>query len=500
MIKLFLALTVIVSFASSGANASAEERVALVIGNASYQSAAALKNPVNDAEAVAAELETLGFEVTLGKDLTYDELRDTVRAFTRSASTADMTVFYYAGHGIAVDDENYIVPVDAKLDDPFDWEFEVYSVSEVLRLVGRSAGPSLIFLDACRDNPMASVLAQAQGMATRSVSSRGLQRIPSETVGTSGSVIAYATEPGQVAADGDGQNSPFTEALLTHLSAENLDFASVTSLIRKDVIDKTNGAQRPRFDVALNGPLILNPVDNRQPEQPSAEAPAIATPTTPTTTNASASLDIQKLMFETARESNDVADYEAFLAAFPDSPFASMAQNAINRLQEDTQQVASLDQTTTDQQFSSTRLIAVPLSLQLTQAARSLESSQVTEQALFLNREQRKAVQLRLNLSGFNVGGVDGNIGPNSRKGVSAWQTANGLLGTGYLNAVQHQYLVSSTEDAFKQHLASNPNALAAPQRARQTTTSNTKRNNNNRVGDFIGGVAVGIGLGKILD
>ncbi|MEE4188144.1 MAG: caspase family protein, partial [Roseobacter sp.] len=445
--------------------AKTEHRVALVIGNESYAAAADLKNPINDAEAVAAELESLGFDVTLGTDLGYDALRDTVRAFTRSASTADVTLFYYAGHGIAVDGENYIVPVDATLDDPFDWEFEVYSVSEILRLVGRSAGPSLIFLDACRDNPLASVLAQAQGMSTRSVSNRGLQRIPAESVGTSGSVIAYATEPGQVAADGDGENSPFTEALLTHLSTENMDFASVASLIRGEVMEKTNGVQRPRFDFALNGPLILNAVAT--PEVvPMAEA---AVDTTPSVTVApadnSAALDVQKLMFETAVASNDVADYEAFLSTFPDSPFAPMAENAINRLtveQKEPEQFASLETGSAQRaQPSASRLISAPLALQVTDAARRSVSSQATEQAMSLDLAQRKAVQIRLNMAGQNVGSADGSIGPKSRRGITAWQTFNGFAPTGYLNVVQHQFLVASTEQPFQQYLAANPNALS---------------------------------------
>lgn len=495
-----LAMSFVLALSTLGA-AKTETRVALVIGNESYVEAADLQNPINDANAIAQELESLGFDVTLGMDLSYNELRDTVRQFTRTASTADLTVFYYAGHGIAVDGENYLVPVDAKLSDPFDWEFEVYSVSEILRLVGRSSGPSLIFLDACRDNPLAAVLAQAQGMSTRSVSSRGLQRIPAETFGISGSVIAYATEPGQVAADGEGQNSPFTEALLTHLSSENTDFATVASLIRGDVIEKTNGAQRPRFDFALNGPLVLNAVAEPQKD------PVVETSLNNTATDelapaqsTDAALKVETLMFETAVASNDIEDYRAFVKAFPNSPFALLATNAINRLSKDesTEELVALADPAPAQP-GATRLVALPLTLELTQAARSMPSTAETDNGLFMDYSQRKALQIRLNLAGHNVGTPDADVGPKTRAGITSWQSANGLAPTGFLNAVQHQYLVASTDLAFSQHMAANPNALAAPQ-VSQSGTKRKKNNANNGIANFVGGVAVGIGLGKILD
>ena len=482
------------------AAASTENRVALVIGNQNYASAGTLKNPINDARAVSDKLESLGFDVLSGTDLTYDAMRDTVREFTRKARKADVTVFYYAGHGIDVEGKNYIVPVDAKLDDAVDWEFEVYAIAEILRLIDRSPGPSLVFLDACRDNPLASVLANAQGMSSRSMNSRGISRIPTETMGTTGSVIAYATEPGQVAADGTGNNSPFALALVNHLDTENTDFASITSLITRDVMEMTDGVQRPRFDVSLTGPLVLNErvldsteVASLDPELPVQDAKP--TPETPASTDL---VEVEKFMFETAMASKDIADFNAFLQAFPNSVFAPMAQNAISRIEkeertaQETEQVASLD---TSELAQASRFAQMPLALGVTPQVQIAPSGQATENALAMNKTQRRAVQLRLNLAGFNVGSPDGSFGRKTRTGISSWQTANQFAATGYLNNVQHQLLTASTHSAFQAHLASNPNALQPVASASSGNSRNTQRNN----GNFIKGFATGVGAAILL-
>ncbi|WP_424973229.1 caspase family protein [Dinoroseobacter sp. S76] len=484
-------------FMASVAAASTGERVALVVGNANYESASPLKNAINDADAISAKLSEMGFDVVQGNDLTYDALRDTVREFTRRARKADLTVFYYAGHGIAVDGDNYLVPIDATLSDPVDWEFEVYNVGEILRLIDRSPGPSLVFLDACRDNPMAATLASAQGMGSRSLNNRGISRIPTETMGTTGSVIAYATEPGQVAADGKGDNSPFAIALLNHLDTANTDFASITSLVTRDVIEMTEGVQRPRFDVSLTGPLILNAVAVPEPVVPSNDVAVLPTPN-PTPVAPQDTLQVEKFMFEAAMTSNDVADFQAFLTAFPNSMFAPMAQNAITRLEGEAEekkaeQMASLQ---TDRLPSQdlTRLVTLPLSLTVTPQAAALVSSEATERSLFMNKMQRRQVQLRLNVAGYNVGRPDGAIGPNTRRGLREWQAANAFPATGYLNNVQHQFLTASTKAGYDAHLASNPNALTPV--VRQSGSSGKK---NSSGSDFITGVIVGTGLGVIL-
>ena len=154
-------------------SAAAEERVALVIGNSAYRNTAALANPVNDATAMAAALRRLDFAVTLVTDADKRATDDALRNFVRALRGADVGLFYYAGHGLQVDGTNYLIPVDAKLADEADLAFEASDVDQILRLMEKSSAINLLFLDACRNNPMAQTLATA--MRTRSVAvGRGL--------------------------------------------------------------------------------------------------------------------------------------------------------------------------------------------------------------------------------------------------------------------------------------------------------------------------------------
>jgi len=473
--------------------ALAQNRVALVVGNSEYGSNGVLKNPEFDAKAVSLKLSSLGFKVVEGYNLDYDDMRETIRQFARESRNAELTVFYYAGHGIAVDNVNYMIPVDAKMDDAVDWEFEVYALPDVLKLINRSDGASLVFLDACRNNPMAEKLALARGMSTRSLSTRGLSPVAFKTLGTSGSVIAYATEPGQVALDGEGDNSPFTTALLRHIGTANVDFAALTSLITRDVLEMTDGQQRPRFDVSLTGPLILNQVNTPTETLQTAAV----NPTVPI--QSGGGFEVEKIIFDTARTSGDAADYQAYIDAFPNGAFAVLARNAMQRQQGVTDgssgdtQVAALNggnQGGLSEATQSYRGID-PLILTITPAARAGASSKATEDLLALTRVQRKEMQLRLNLSGNSVGRPDGIVGKGTRRGISSWQAMVGYAPTGYVNAVQHQTLVANTEAAFVQHMAANPNALV------HRSSGKRRKKSNNGFGAFLGGLAVGALLSR---
>ena len=194
----------------TGHAAQSSERVALVIGNASYANAPALANPLSDAADVGAALRRLGFSVTRLRNADYAALRRGLQEFTRTASGSEMAVVYYAGHGIEVDQRNYLVPVDARLASDHDVEFETVPLDLVVRSVERASGLRMVILDACRDNPFAASMRRAG--TTRSIG-RGLARV--EPAGST--LVAYAAKGGTVAADGDGRNSPYTAALLAHL-------------------------------------------------------------------------------------------------------------------------------------------------------------------------------------------------------------------------------------------------------------------------------------------
>ncbi len=521
--KLFRFLLILTTALGLASVASAN-RVALVIGNSKYAHAQPLPNPVNDATAMAEKMRSLGFDTVEGYDLDFDDMRTTLREFARKARNAEISTIFYAGHGIAVDGVNYLVPVDASLDDPVDWEFQVYDMEEFLRHVRHSKGASLIFLDACRDNPLADTLARNMGNSTRSVGGRGLAKIEIES-NAAGMAIAFATSPGKVAQDGAGNHSPFTEALLKHIGKPNTDISEVMSLVTGDVFESTDQQQRPWINASLTGPVVLNPVNT---EVLTDAAPAETLPGAARgTTTANASIDVQKFMFDAARESNDPADFQAYIDMFPDGLFAQMARNAVRRIEQESApaapapvQVATAAPTqqhinqpvqtqvqhaaVVPQQQNTgttvTRSLAAPLVLTVTPALRAKISNQHDETLLNLNRNQKREIQGRLNALGHNVGGADGSFGPKTRRGVSAWQSANGIAATGFLNAVRHQLLVANSENQYQTWLASRPIATKRKSSSGRKTTKRrtTRRNNNNAaIAAGVAGFAAGVLLGR---
>jgi uncharacterized caspase-like protein len=228
--------------------ASAEKRVALVVGNTHYEHSPALTNPANDAEDVARVLKSLGFEVLLGLDLDKRAFDLKVRDFALALSQADTALFFYAGHGLQVSLQNYLVPVDAKIARERDLDFEVVRLDFILKQMEleREGKTNIVFLDACRDNPFTETLARTMG--TRAISiGRGLAEVQTGV----GTFIAYSTQPGNVASDGSGRNSPFAGALKRHLPEPGRNLTNIMINVRKDVLDATQGRQVPWDHSAL---------------------------------------------------------------------------------------------------------------------------------------------------------------------------------------------------------------------------------------------------------
>ena len=217
---------------------SAAPRVALVIGNASYEHAPALANPLNDAADMGAALERLGFAVTRLENGSDAEMRRGLNEFRRAASASEVAVVFYAGHGIEVDGRNFLVPVDARLATDQDVEYEAIPLELAQRAVERASGLRLVILDACRENPFAVSMQRAG--ATRSIG-RGLARV--EPSGET--LVAYAAKEGTVASDGDGRNSPYSEALLRFLEEPNLEVMFMLRKVRDAVLASTGGSQEP---------------------------------------------------------------------------------------------------------------------------------------------------------------------------------------------------------------------------------------------------------------
>lgn len=216
-----------------------EKRVALVIGNSKYQSVPALPNPPNDAEAMAASLRAIGFDsVTLLNDLGRDEFIAALKAFAAEADTADWAVIYYAGHGFEMAGINYLVPVDAKLASDRDVTDETITLDRLMSTVESARKLRLVVLDACRNNPF---LAQMKvGSATRAIG-RGLALVePAQAT-----IVAYAAKAGNVAADGEGANSPFAASLAKRITETGLEINKVFRFVRSDVLAATNNSQEP---------------------------------------------------------------------------------------------------------------------------------------------------------------------------------------------------------------------------------------------------------------
>ena len=231
--------------------ASAEKRVALVIGNGSYAHIAALPNVRNDASAIAALFKAAKFDaVDVKHNLGVAELRRALREFAGRAADADVAVLFYAGHGIEVGQVNYLIPVDARLVTDFDVEDETVPLDRVLQAMEPAKRLRLVLLDACRENPFAKSMKRT--VAARSIG-RGLGRIEPSITNT---LIAFATKPNAIAEDGKGSNSPFTAALVKHLLTPGLDLRIALGHVRDDVLKSTASKQEPYVTGSLGGGIV----------------------------------------------------------------------------------------------------------------------------------------------------------------------------------------------------------------------------------------------------
>jgi TPR repeat protein len=275
-----------------GAPAGAQERVALVIGNSKYEHAGVLKNPVNDASDMAAALRKLGFQVIEGIDLSGGGMKARIREFSDKLANARVALFYYAGHGLQVDGRNYLVPTDARLKKPSDVELDAVDVKVVLRQMESFERINLVFLDACRNNPLAETLARSLARGRSITVGKGLAVEQSGI----GMLIAFATAPEAEADDGgDDRNSPFTRALLRHIGTPGLDISLMMRRVRGDVIKSTKGKQVPWDHSSLTESDTVMLVPPPPPAQvgglPPAESPR--PPKTATEPRISTALDLE---------------------------------------------------------------------------------------------------------------------------------------------------------------------------------------------------------------
>jgi uncharacterized caspase-like protein len=190
--------------------------------------------------------------VVAGLDLDKRGMEDKLREFGRKLGNAGLALFFYAGHGMQVAGKNYLIPVDAKLEQPGDLNLDTIDVGFVLAQMEADQRVNLVFLDACRDNPLARSFARRLGTRSTAVG-QGLASIKSG----GGTMIAYATDPDAVALDGDGRNSPFTTALLKHLPTPGLEIGLMMRRVRNEVYQATRGRQTPWDHSSLFGEVVL---------------------------------------------------------------------------------------------------------------------------------------------------------------------------------------------------------------------------------------------------
>jgi uncharacterized caspase-like protein len=346
--------------------ASAARRVALVLGNSAYQNVAKLPNPVNDGAAMAATLTSAGFDVVDSRhDLPAAETRRALRDFADRARDADIAVVYYAGHGIEVDGTNYLIPVDAKLERDTDVYDEAFSLDRVLLAIEPAKQLRLVILDACRDNPFARIMKRT--VASRAIG-QGLAKVEPASPNT---LIAYAAKAGSTASDGDSKNSPFTSALVKHITTPGLDVRKAFGFIRDDVLKNTSNRQEPYVYGSLGGddvPLV----------PAKAAVPA-----------SSAQADARK-DYELALQIGNKDALNAYLAQYPDGFYASLARLQLAKIAAEDARIAATEKARLAEQE---RARLATEGAQQTQQAKAVAAAKAAEDARIAAEKTQQAVQ-----------------------------------------------------------------------------------------------------------
>lgn len=313
-------------FAVQTRGAKAEERIALVIGNSGYQSVGELRNPINDARLMARTLRGVGFRVIERLDADQRRMKIAIKEFgqtLRNAGPTAVGLFYYAGHGVQIGGVNYLIPINVNILDEADADIEAVSADAILAQM-ESAGNrmNIVIMDACRNNPFRRSFRSA---------SLGLARMSASR----GTLIAYATAPGDVAADGDDLNSPYTKALATAIQQPGLVIEQVFKDVRNRVIEATGGRQVPWEASSLTGGNFYF-----QPAVGTAAAPA-APPPQPV--QPSPQVDQEAAFWASIRDQSDPLLFAAYVSRFPNGRYVGSARARIEELTgASTQQLARL--------------------------------------------------------------------------------------------------------------------------------------------------------------
>jgi Caspase domain/Putative peptidoglycan binding domain len=411
--RFLIAALSLAGFLVSADAALADKRVAFVVGNSAYKNVAPLPNPALDAKSMAKVLRGVGFEVVEGTNLARDKMTERLLEFGKKAQGADVALFFYAGHGIAVNGTNYLLPVDADIKSEMDVKLgSAINVDVTLDQTMADAKVKLVFLDACRDNPFANKI--KSNTATRSVA---VQQGLAEMKSGEGTLIAFSTGPGQTALDGEaGTNSPFTRALMANIAAPGVEIQQAMTKVRAQVNEETNKGQLPWGHTNLIGSVYLN----QTPASAAAPVDAVSTPVAA----AGPASEVELEFWRSIKDSNKPDELNAYLTNYPNGTFKTLALARIASLQ--------------DGPSTTTR----NLSAAVDPATFTEEADQVVEDQLGLDRGQRRDVQRRLTSLGFDTK-VSGKFDDNTRSVISRWQAARGYPKSGFLNRLQLKALQS---------------------------------------------------------
>ena len=338
-----------------GATPAADARVALVVGNSAYQHTKGLDNPSHDAEDMARKLRGLGFEVIEGRNLTQADFYDHLRKFSGAlrATKGEAALFFYAGHGMQdKDGKNHLVPVDSPMRDEWDVP-KMVRFDYVMDAMQGFSGLKLVFLDACRDNPLRGGRSLAGG------AKRGLapvKRAP-DSAGSeesSGTLIMYATAPDDTAADGEGRNSPFTEALLEHVGTPGLEVGEMLGRVVGTVKERTRRTgkqQEPWISASRSGRFFFAAGSGR-PEGSGSTVAASAQESTSSSIGVGGDavkaqhIATEREFWQSIKDSRNPASFRAYLTRYPQGQFAVLAQIRLDELEGGARGDASASETT----------------------------------------------------------------------------------------------------------------------------------------------------------
>jgi hypothetical protein len=446
--------------------AQADRRVAFVVGNGAYKNVQPLPNPPIDAKSMASVLRNVGFEVVEGTNLTRDKMTERLLEFGKKAQGADVALFFYAGHGIAISGTNYLLPIDADIKSEMDVKLgAAINIDLTLDQTMGDAKVKLVFLDACRDNPFAAKI--KSNAATRSVN---VQSGLAEMKSGEGTLIAFATGPGQTALDGqEGTNSPFTRALMANIAKPGVEIQQAMTQVRAQVNEETNKGQLPWGHTNLIGSVYLNGT-----AAPAGAAAAPASGPSPVAAAAGGS-DVELEFWRSIKDSNKPEELNAYLTNYPNGQFKSLALARIASLQ--------------DGPSTTTRNLTTGID----PATFNAEANQTTEDQIGLDKGQRRDVQRRLTGLGFDTK-VNGKFDDTTRAVITRWQAARGYPKSGYLNKLQHKALL--TEIVATTTASSSDESDAKPSRRRRGGGGGgggRHYHGGGGPGGFIGGVVGGI-------